>query len=193
MAARSGIVRVAGICGSLRKESFNKKLLEYAKRVQPADVQIEIIPWGDLPILNQDLETNLPEAVVAFKKAVSACDAVLFVTPEYNYSIPGGLKNAIDWGSRPYGTSVWDNKAVAIMGASPGKYPGASGTGRAQLHLRQTFVFLNMHPVQQPEVMVTAAAEMFDADGKLTNDFISDKIKQQLSALADMARRMKKE
>jgi chromate reductase len=120
------------------------------------------------------------------KKRIREADAILFVTPEYNYSIPGVLKNAIDWASRPYGDSAWTNKPVAVMGASVGNL----GTARAQYHLRQTFVFLNMHAVNQPEVMIPAALERFDKEGRLTDETSKKLIGQLLEELASWTRRL---
>ena len=119
-----------------------------------------------------------------FKKRIREADAILFVTPEYNYSIPGVLKNAIDWASRPYGDSAWTDKPAAIMGASV----GTLGTARAQYHLRQVFVFLNVHAVNQPEVMIANAAQNFDAEGNLTNETTKNLIRQLLSNLVAWTR-----
>jgi chromate reductase len=123
---------------------------------------------------------------VELKQRIRAADAVLIVTPEYNYSVPGVLKNAIDWASRPYGDSAWNGKPAAIMGASV----GTMGTARAQYHLRQTFVFLNMWPLNQPEVMIGNAAERFDAEGNLTDETTKDFIRQLLQHLMDWTRRL---
>jgi chromate reductase len=123
-----------------------------------------------------------------FKTAVKSADAILIVTPEYNYSVPGVLKNAIDWVSRPYGDSAWDGKPVAIMGASVGML----GTGRAQYHLRQMFVFLNMFPLNQPEVMIANADEKFDEQGNLKDEKTAQKIRELLEALAGWTRALKK-
>jgi chromate reductase len=128
-------------------------------------VTLDIFDIADIPLFNQDDEQTLPPAVMEFKARVRAADAVLFATPEYNYSIPGVLKNAIDWASRPYGDNAWDGKPAAIFGVSPGKL----GTARAQYHLRQVFVTLNIHTLNQPEVMIGNAGERFDAQGNLTD------------------------
>jgi len=184
-------IKIAAICGSLRAASFNRLLLNAAVKLCPAGATMEVVEWADVPVFNQDLESNLPESVKRFKAQVAAADAVLFVTPEYNYSIPGPLKNLVDWGSRPYGTSCWSGKAVSIMGTSPGKYSGASGTGRAQYHLRQTFVFLDMHPVQQPEVMVTDSPGRFNEKGELSDEFFQKKIPENLEALIKLAKALK--
>jgi chromate reductase, NAD(P)H dehydrogenase (quinone) len=172
-------VTILGIAGSLRKKSFNRWALRAAQEVAPPDAQIEIFELDGIPPFNQDEEGNPPERVVKFKERIRASDAILIVTPEYNYSIPGVLKNAIDWASRPYGDSAWDGKPVAVMGASI----GSMGTSRAQYHLRQSFVFLNMHPVNQPEVMISNAASRFDEQGKLTDQDTRDRIRQLLEAL----------
>jgi len=137
---------------------------------------------------NQDHEREPPPAVRQFKDKVKAADAILIVTPEYNYSVPGVLKNAIDWASRPYGDNAWDGKPVGIMGASIGML----GTGRAQYHLRQMFVFLNMFPLNQPEVMIANADEKFDEEGNLKDPKTTEKIKELLEALVDWTRRLKK-
>lgn len=123
-----------------------------------------------------------------FKSVISSADAILVVTPEYNYSVPGVLKNAIDWASRPYGESAWDGKPVGIMGASVGML----GTARAQYHLRQMFVFLNMFPLNQPEVMIANADQKFDTDGNLKDEKMAEKVRELLQALADWTRRLKK-
>jgi chromate reductase len=125
---------------------------------------------------------------VELKRRVREADAILFVTPEYNYSIPGVLKNAIDWASRPYGESAWSGKPAAIMGASI----GAIGTARAQYHLRQMMVFLNMFPVNQPEVMIGNAADRFDANGNLTDDATKDYIRKLLQVLVEWTARIQK-
>jgi chromate reductase len=180
-------LRVLGIPGSLRRESYNRHLLKAAQKLAPDDIAIEIFELDGIPPFNQDDERNPPARVAEFKDRIRAADAILFVTPEYNYSIPGVLKNAIDWASRPYGDNAWYEKPAAIMGASIGRF----GTARAQYHLRQTFVFLNAFAVNQPEVMVGNAAEHFDADGELTHETSKELIRQLLRNLADLARRIK--
>lgn len=175
-------IRILGIAGSLRKESYNRSALRAAVELAPEGAEIEIFDIGGLPGFNQDDEQNPPEKVVELKKKIRESDAVLFVTPEYNYSVPGVLKNAIDWASRPYGDSAWSGKPVAIMGASI----GAIGTARAQYHLRQMFVFLDMHAVSQPEVMIGNASERFDAEGNLTDETTKKLIRQLLEKLVDL-------
>lgn len=157
---------ILGIAGSLRKASYNRAALRAAQQLTPSGARIEIFELDGIPSFNQDEESKPPEKVTQLKARVRAADAILFVTPEYNYSIPGVLKNAIDWASRPYGDNAWDGKPVAVMGASI----GAMGTSRAQYHLRQSFVFLNMHPLNGPEVMIANAAQRFDEHGNLTDE-----------------------
>jgi chromate reductase len=141
---------------------------------------------GGVPPFNEDAEQLLPARVVEFKAQIRDADAILIATPEYNYSVPGILKNAIDWASRPYSDNAWDGKPVAIMGASPGPF----GTALAQYHLRQTFVFLNMHPVNQLEVMLSNAAQRFDANGRLVDEGSRARIRQLLEALVVWTRRL---
>ncbi|MBS3093364.1 NAD(P)H-dependent oxidoreductase [Candidatus Pacearchaeota archaeon] len=175
------MIKVLGIAGSLREESFNKYLLKNAVDLCPDDVELEVFDIKDIPIYNQDEEMNPPEIIKIFKEKIKNADAILFATPEYNYSIPGVLKNAIDWASRPYGDNSWDGKPVAIMGASV----AMTGTARAQYHLRQVFVYLNMFPLNRPEVMVPSAADKFDYEGNLNDEKSREKITELLKALAD--------
>ena len=179
-------VRILGIAGSLRHDSYNRATLRAATELVPEGASIETFELDEIPGFNQDDEQNPPAKVVELKKRIREVDAILFVTPEYNYSIPGVLKNAIDWASRPYGDSAWNGKPAAIMGASI----GAIGTARAQYHLRQMMVFLNMFPVNQPEVMIANAHERFDAQGKLTDDATKDFIRQLLQNLVEWTRRI---
>ena len=178
-------IKILGIAGSLRKESFNRRALRAAQGLVPSGAALEIVDLPDLPGFNQDNEKSPPAAVTDLKTRIRAADAILIVTPEYNYSVPGVLKNAIDWASRPYGDSAWKGKPVAIMGASV----GALGTARAQYHLRQCFVFLDMPAVNQPEVMISAAATMFDQSGNLTDDTAKKLIGQLLTNLCELAKR----
>jgi chromate reductase, NAD(P)H dehydrogenase (quinone) len=184
----SDVVWILGIVGSLRKGSFNRAALRAAQQLVPADAALEIFELDGIPPFNEDDEKTLPPRVAALKAGIRGADAILFVTPEYNYSIPGVLKNAIDWGSRPYGDNAWDGKPVAIMGASP----GALGTARAQYHLRQTFVFLNMYPLNKPEVMISTAAQRFDERGHLTDETARKRIGELLVALVAWTRRLGK-
>src|SRR5499426_3757072 len=152
-------MRILGIAGSLRRESYNRAALRTATTLVPDGAMLDTFALDGIPVFNQDEEHNPPATVVELKRRIREADAILFVTPEYNYSVPGVLKNAIDWASRPYGDSAWQGKPVAVMGASVGML----GSARAQYHLRQMFVFLNMYPLNQPEVMIAHAAERFDA------------------------------
>jgi chromate reductase len=179
-------VRIVGIAGSLRQGSFNRAALRAAQGLLPEDATLEVAEIGELPLFSQDREKPLPEPVARFKEAIQRTQAVLICTPEYNYSVPGVLKNAIDWASRPYGENVWNEKPVALMSASPGMFGGA----RAQYHLRQSFVFLNMCPVNQPEVMIARAAEKFDEQGNLKDETAKKLIRQLLQNLVGLTRRM---
>jgi len=180
------MTRILGIAGSLRRDSFNKWTLRAAQKLAPQGASIEIFDLDGIPPFNQDDEKNPPSKVVDFKKKIREADAILFATPEYNYSVPGVLKNAIDWASRPYGDNAWAKKPVAIMGASP----GALGTARAQYHLRQMFVFLDMYAVNQPEVMIANAAQRFDAQGNLTDETSRKLIQQLLQNLVGWCQRV---
>ncbi|HEU4434863.1 MAG TPA: NAD(P)H-dependent oxidoreductase [Pyrinomonadaceae bacterium] len=177
---------ILGIAGSLRKESYNRLLLRAAQELSPEGARIETFEIDGMPAFNQDEEADPHPRVVELKQRVRAADAILFVTPEYNYSIPGVLKNAIDCASRPYGDSAWSGKPVAVMGASI----GAIGTARAQYHLRQAFVFLNMFPVNQPEVMVGNAQKRFDQEGKLTDETTKQLVQQLLAELVNWTKRL---
>jgi len=179
-------VRILGIAGSLRRDSYNRATLRAAMEFAPEGASIETFELDDIPAFNQDDEQNPPAKVVELKQRIREADAILFVTPEYNYSVPGVLKNAIDWASRPYGDSAWNGKPAAIMGASV----GAIGTARAQYHLRQMMVFLNMFPVNQPEVMIGNASERFDAQGNLTDEAAKGFIRQLLQNLVDWSKRI---
>jgi len=179
---------ILGIAGSLRKASYNRAALRVAQQVAPNDVKIDIFELDGIPPFNQDHDQHPPEKVIQFKAAIRAADAILFVTPEYNYSVPGVLKNAIDWASRPYGGSAWDGKPVAIMGASV----GTLGTARAQYHLRQCFVFLNMYPLNKPEVMIANAADRFDDNGNLTDDDTREHIEKLVQALTQWTRQLQR-
>jgi chromate reductase, NAD(P)H dehydrogenase (quinone) len=157
---------VAVIVGSLRKESLNRKMAHAMIRVAPAELSLTLVEIGGLPLFNADDEASPSPAVREFKEAIGKADAVLFVTPEFNRSVPGALKNAIDVGSRPYGKSVWSGKPAAVVSVSP----GAIGGFGANHHLRQSFVFLNMPTMTQPEAYLGGAAGLFGPDGALIND-----------------------
>ncbi len=181
-------LKVLGFAGSLRRGSYNKALLLSATDLLPDDTNLEIFDIEGIPVFNQDLEENMPLKVKEFKSKIRDADAILIATPEYNYSVPGVLKNAIDWASRPYGDNPFDGKPVAIMSASIGMLGGA----RAQYHLRQMFVFLNMHPVNGPEVIVPFASEKFDATGRLLDENTKKFLTQLLQNLVNWTRRLTK-
>jgi chromate reductase, NAD(P)H dehydrogenase (quinone) len=178
-------IKIIGFSGSLRKGSFNTAALVAAQQLCGADSEIEIFDISDFPPFNQDNDQDPPENVTKLKAAIRAADAVIFSSPEYNYSVPGHLKNVIDWASRPYGDSAWDGKRALIMGASP----GAIGTARMQYHLRQIMVFLNMFPLNKPEIMINNCAGKFDENGVLTDEPTREFIKKGLSALVEDVRR----
>src|SRR3954469_13648887 len=157
---------VAVIVGSLRKESINQKVANALAELAPATLKLSIVEIGHLPMYNQDDDTNPPAAWTQFRERIRSADAVLFVTPEHNRSVPAALKNAIDVGSRPYGKSAWNGKPGAVVSASP----GAIGGFGSNHHLRQSLVFLNMVPLQQPEAYIGHADKLFGADGKLNNE-----------------------
>lgn len=181
-------IKILGIAGSLRSGSFNRMALNAATGLAPEGSTVETFDLTGIPVFNQDDDHDPPARVTEFKNSIKAADAILISTPEYNYSVPGVLKNAIDWASRPYGDSAWEGKPVAIMGAST----GILGTARAQYHLRQTFVFLNMFPVNRPEVMIGHAHERFDDDGNLTDETTTALIRDLLRNLVDWTRQLKK-
>src|SRR5262245_37655557 len=157
---------VAVFVGSLRTESLTRKVARALAELVPDSLALEIVEIRRLELYDQDLEERLPESWRAFRERVRRADAVLFLTPEYNRSVPGALKNAIDVGSRPYGQSAWQGKPGAVISVSP----GALGAFGANHHLRQCFVFLDVHAMQQPEMYISGAAKLFDGDGKLTVD-----------------------
>ena len=169
---------VAMVIGSLRKDSVSRKLANAFASLQP-DLQFNAVGIGDLPLFNQDREADPPAEWVRFRQEIAACDAVLFVTPEYNRSVPGVLKNALDVGSRPYGASVWNGKPGAVISVSP----GAVGGFGANHHLRQSLVFLNV-PLLSQEAYVGNAFSLFDDGGALINDGTRDFLRAQGEAFA---------
>jgi len=179
-------VRILGIAGSLRRESYNRAALRAATKLVPKGAILETLELDGIPAFNQDKEQNPPARVSELKRRIRKADAILFVTPEYNYSVSGVLKNAIDWASRPHGDSAWNGKPAAIMGATT----GAIGTARAQNHLRQILVYLNMFPINQPEVLISHAMDRFDQEGNLTDAPTRDRIIELLQNLVDWARRI---
>jgi chromate reductase, NAD(P)H dehydrogenase (quinone) len=167
---------------ALHSSSFHQKLIPLKKAIFTLivyHVYHALLQRTLIPLFNQDLETPLPSIVADLKEKIRSTDVVFLVTPEYNYPVPGVLKNAIDWASRPYGDNAWDGKPVAIMGASI----GMTGTSRAQYHLRQMFVFLNMYALNRPEVMISNAAEKFNQEGNLVDDRTREKIREFVQAL----------
>lgn len=177
-------MKILGIVGSLRQDSYNCFALQAAQKLVPDGAVLELIDLHGIPVFNQDDEMAPPAAVLAFKQRILDADAILFATPEYNYSVPGVLKNAIDWASRPFGESAWLGKPAAIMGASAGGF----GAARAQYHLRQILVALNMPVVNQPEVMIGNAAQRFKPDGKLNDEPTRQFIQKLLGALVQLAK-----
>ena len=182
-------IRILGIAGSLRKGSYNRGVLRAAAELVPENAEIDIFDIEGIPGFNQDEEQSPPQKVAELKQRIREADAILFVTPEYNYSIPGVLKNAIDWASRPYGDSAWNGKPAAIMGASV----GAIATARAQYHLRQMMVFLDMHPLNQPEVMIGNCSDKFNEAGELTDETTRGYISKQLQKLVEWTDRLRTE
>jgi chromate reductase, NAD(P)H dehydrogenase (quinone) len=181
--------KIAVLVGSLRRESFNRKMAEALSRIAPESLKPEIIEVGGLPLYNEDLEKNPPAAWVEFRERLKRVDGFLFVTPEYNRSVPGVLKNAIDVGSRPYGQSVWNGKPGAVISVSP----GAIGGFGANHHLRQSFVFLNIPAMQQPEAYIGNAAGLFDDKGNFAGDSIMTFARGYMDAFAAWVARNTKE
>jgi len=177
-------IEILGIVGSLRKDSYNRFALKAAQELVPDGAVLNLVELHGIPVFDQDNEKAPPASVLEFKRRILAADAILFATPEYNYSLPGGLKNAIDWASRPYGESAWLGKPAAVMGASV----GSLGTARAQYHLRQILVAQDMPAVNQPEVMIANAAQRFDPNGRLTDEPARQLIRKLMAALVQLAR-----
>ena len=183
----SGSVRILGISGSLRRGAFNTSALRAAQELAPQGMTIDLLGIGDIPLYNDDVRAQgFPPAVEALRQRIKAADGLLFATPEYNYSVPGVLKNAIDWASRPP-EQPFDGKPIAIMGASG----GVLGTARAQYHLRQCFIFLNGHVMNRPEVMIGQSGSKFDADGKLTDQPTREFLAGMLTAFKAWTLRMR--
>jgi chromate reductase len=173
--------RVAVVVGSLRKESLNRKLAKVLMSLAPDALKMDIVEIGNLPLYNEDLDADPPRAWTDFREQIRSAQAVLFVTPEYNRSVPGALKNAIDVGSRPYGKSAWQGKPAAVISASP----GAAGGFGANHHLRQSLVFLDMPALQQPEAYIGGAGKLFDDKGALTNDSTREFLQKFMRAYAN--------
>lgn len=179
-------LKILGFAGSLRQGSYNKSLLRSARNLLPKNCILDIFDLEGIPPFNQDIENQMPSKVLEFKSKIREANAILISTPEYNYSIPGVLKNAIDWASRPYGDNPFDGKPVAIMSASVGMLGGA----RSQYHLRQMFVFLNMYPINKPEIIVTFAQDKFDTNGNLTDEDTKKFLIQLLQNLVDWTKKL---
>ncbi len=177
-------IHLLGFAGSLRKTSCNAGLLRAAQEVMPANMEMEIYSLVNIPLYNGDLESNPPAAVVEFKKKIAEADSLLIAVPEYNYSIAGVLKNAMDWASRPVKDSPLNGKPFAMMGAG-----GGLGTARAQYHFRQLAVFTNMFTFNKPELFVPNAVEKFDQNGNLKDDLVKERIKLLLETLASWTKR----
>ena len=177
----SAVRDIAVFVGSLRKESLNRKLAKALAELAPSSLKLEIVEIGQLPLYNQDFDEDPSSVYVEFRARVRAADGVLFVTPEYNRSVPGALKNALDVASRPYGQSAWNGKPGAVISASP----GAIGGFAANHHLRQSLVFLNVPAMQQPEAYIGGADKLFDARGKLANDGTRKSLQQFIEAFAN--------
>lgn len=181
----SDYIQLVGMSGSLRKGSYNTMLLKAAAQLLPTDVSMEIISIEDIPLYNADLDLpaakQRPQAVEHFRKMLSDADGILISSPEYNYSIPGGLKNAIDWASRGEDSPLL-RKPVAVIGATTGLW----GTTRMQLAFHNVFLYLDMKPVYKPEVLVAQAEKKFDKNGNLIDEMAKKLLKQKLEALKEM-------
>ncbi len=177
-------INILGFAGSLRKGSFNRALLRAAHDLAPKGVTIEIFDLEGISLFNQDLENRPSQKVKEFKARIRAADAILIASPEYNYSISGVLKNAIDWASRPYGDNAFEGKPAALMSASTGMIGGARG----QYHLRQVLVSLNMFPLNRPEVIVCFADKKIDGNGMVTDEETKDRIRKLIVSLVDWAK-----
>ena len=175
--------KIAVLIGSLRKESLNRKMAKVLVSLAPEILKFEVVEIGNLPLYNQDLddEGKPPLPWVSFREQVNACDGILFVTPEYNRSVPGVLKNALDVGSRPYGKSVWDGKPAGVISVSP----GAIGGFGSNHHLRQSLVTLNVPTLQQPEAYIGNAGTLFNADGEIINESVRDFLQKFINSFAD--------
>lgn len=181
------MTKVGVVVGSLRKESYSRKIAKNVVELFPNGYEAEFIDIGNLPLYNEEYDANSPEEYVAFRNAIKGVDAVLFVTPEYNRSVPGVLKNAIDVGSRPYGESVWNGKPAAIISQS---ISNLSGFG-ANHHLRQSLVFLNMPVVQQPEVYLANSQDLLDENGKINKQDTIQFLQSFVDAFVDLIQRYK--
>ena len=181
-------IAILGMSGSGRKRSYNSALLEAAKQLLPPDATLDVVDISRLPLYNQDLEHDLPEAVKELKKKIRGADAILIATPEHNYSITAVLKNAIEWGNRPPRDASWSGKTAAIISASTGLRGGA----RAQLHLRQIMIDLNVHSINRPLLLVANAKDKFNENLKLTDGETLQTLREVLSSLVEWTRKLQR-
>lgn len=172
--------KIAVLVGSLRKESLTRKMAKALMNLSPGSLKLEIIEIGELPLYNQDREDNPPAVWTGFRESIKNVDGVLFVTPEYNRSVPGALKNAIDVGSRPYGKNAWSGKPGAVVSVSP----GAIGGFGANHHLRQSLVFINVPTMQQPEAYIGQAGNLFDENGTIVTESTRELVQTFMRAFA---------
>ena len=173
-------IRIVGFAGSLRRGSFNRGVIRAAAESAPSGIRVEVFELTDIPLYNQDVEdAGEPASVVALKRAISGADALLVATPEYNHGVPGVLKNALDWASRPRASSPLRDKPVGVTGAST----GTGSTARAQAQLRETFVFTGACVMPQPELLISAAASHFDEAGNLTDAALRASLVELIEAL----------
>src|SRR5438128_8157898 len=184
--AQPSKLAILGISGRGRKGSFNTALLEAAKQLLPQNATLEIIDVSRLPLYNQDLKQEMPEEYIQLKKKIRGADAILFATPEHNYSVTAVLKNAIEWGNRPPRDASWSGKPVAIISASTSLRGGV----RAQLHLRQIMIDLNMYPINRPLLLVANAKDKFDESLKLTDEETRQTLREVLSSLVEWTRKL---
>ena len=179
---------ILGISGSGRRRSYNTALLEAAKELLPRDATLEVVDVSKLPLYNQDLEHDLPETVKELKKKIRGADAILIATPEHNYSVTAVLKNAIEWGNRPPRDASWSGKPAAVISASTGLRGGV----RAQLHLRQIMIDLNMYPINRPLLLVANAKDKFDENLRLTDEESLQTLREVLSSLVEWTRKLQR-
>lgn len=183
-----GKIKILGFAGSLRKESYSKAILREAKSLAPKDVEVEIFDLEGIPLFNQDLENPLPKIVSEFKKKIEEADGIFMVAPEQNFSISAALKNAIEWGSRPEGKNSFNDKPAALITVSTGMRGGA----RAEGHLRQICVDINLHTMSKPRVYVDNADKKIDEEGKLTDETMRERIGAFMAAFTDWIKRLSK-
>ncbi|MEK7554858.1 MAG: NADPH-dependent FMN reductase [Patescibacteria group bacterium] len=171
-------LNILGIAGSIRKGSYNRALIKNLQAIVPADVNLIPVRIDNLPLFNQDQETDFPKEATDLKSMIRSADGIIIATPEYNRGIPGVLKNAIDWSSRPHGDNPWDGKVVMVIGATP----GSIGTAIGQSHLKQSLLYLNAQVIGQPEFYLSGASEKFNSEGILIDDKTKEFLKKALDA-----------